>query len=147
MKRWAILVAAFALIGSLVQAGAGELPRMTMWKSPWCGCCAAWAEHMKNAGFQVEIKEVEELDRIKRAAGIPEALQSCHTAKVGGYTIEGHVPAADVKRMLSTQPDIDGLAVGGMPSGSPGMENGQHDPYDVVTFKGGTRGKIFKRYD
>ena len=147
MKRWAILIAVCAIFGSVVHADAGEPAKMTMWKSPWCGCCTAWAEHMKRAGFEVEIKEVDDLERVKRAAGIPEALQSCHTAKVGGYTVEGHVPAADVKRMLSTRPDIDGLAVGGMPSGSPGMENGYHDPYDVVTFKGGKRGKVFQRYD
>jgi len=147
MKRWKILVAVCAIVGSFIQAGAGELPQMTVWKSPWCGCCTAWVQHMKDAGFQVEVKEVDDLDRVKRTAGIPEPLQSCHTATVGGYKIEGHVPAADIKRLLATRPDIDGLAVPGMPSGSPGMENGQHDPYDVVTFKRGSQTKVFKRYE
>ena len=147
MKRLTILIAACAIVGSFIQAGAGELPQMTVWKSPWCGCCTAWVQHMKDAGFKVEIKEVEDLGQVKRAAGIPEALQSCHTATVGGYAIEGHVPATDVKRLLTARPDIDGLAVPGMPSGSPGMENGQRDPYDVVTFKRGSQTKVFKHYD
>ncbi|MGI9414555.1 MAG: DUF411 domain-containing protein [Hyphomicrobiales bacterium] len=147
MKRLTILIAVCAIVGSFIQAGAGELPQMTVWKSPWCGCCTAWVQHMKDAGFKVEIKEVEDLGQVKRAAGIPEALQSCHTATVGGYAIEGHVPATDVKRLLTARPDIDGLAVPGMPSGSPGMENGQRDPYDVVTFKRGSQTKVFKHYD
>jgi len=147
MKRWTMLVAVCAILGSFIQAGAEELPPMTVWKSPWCGCCSAWVQHVKDAGFKVEIKEVNDLDRVKRAAGIPEPLQSCHTATVGGYKIEGHVPAADVRRLLATRPDIDGLAVPGMPSGSPGMENGQTDSYDVVTFKRGSQTKVFNHYD
>jgi hypothetical protein len=135
------------LIGSSLPGGAGELPPMTVWKSPWCGCCAAWAQHMTDAGFEVELKEVEDLASVKKNAGVPEQLQSCHTATVGGYTVEGHVPASDVKRLLAARPEVKGLAVPGMPSGSPGMENGQHDAYNVLTFNGDGEVGVFSRHD
>lgn len=119
---------------------------MTVWKTPWCGCCGKWVAHMRSAGFKVQVKEVEGLAKIKRLAGIPERLRSCHTASVGGYKIEGHVPAGDVKRLLETRPKVDGLAVPGMPSGSPGMENGEHDPYDVVAFTRDGKTEVFSSY-
>ncbi len=113
---------------------AGELPPVTVWKSPTCGCCGKWVEHMRKAGFKVTVKNMDSMDMVKRMAGVRDELQSCHTARVGGYTIEGHVPAADVQRLLSERPNVLGLAVPGMPSGSPGMENGERDPYDVLAF-------------
>ena len=131
----------------LSSAGAAELPPMTIWKTPWCGCCTAWAQHMTDAGFKVDIKEVEDLAQVKNKAGVPHSLRSCHTAHVAGYTIEGHVPASDVKRLLTSKPAVAGLAVPGMPSGSPGMENGQHDAYDVMTFTRSGESTVFKSYE
>ncbi len=119
---------------------------MTVWKSPWCGCCGHWVKHMEQAGYTVEVKDVEDLDAVKKLAGVPGDLQSCHTARVGDYTIEGHVPAADIERLLTERPKVDGLAVPGMPSGSPGMENGEKDPYDVVTFTRSGETKVFSSY-
>ncbi|MGA0394915.1 MAG: DUF411 domain-containing protein [Rhodospirillales bacterium] len=116
-------------------ARAESPPNMTVWKSPYCGCCAHWVTHMRNNGFHVTVKDVEDLGRVKRREGISEHLQSCHTAKIGEYVIEGHVPAKDVKRLLKDRPKAHGLAVPGMPSGSPGMENGQIDRYDVLLLK------------
>ena len=129
-----------------ITAMAETLPKMTVWKSPSCGCCGNWINHMKAAGFQVEIKNVEEMQSVKTQSRIPENLRSCHTAKVGGYLIEGHVPAADVKRLLAEKHITRGLAVPGMPSGSPGMENGEHDPYNVVTFDKNGVTSIFSKH-
>ena len=131
----AALLALLGLLGPLGPAApalAEDLPAMTVWKSPWCGCCGDWVAHMRAAGFAVRVQEVEDLTAVKRMAAVPDALQSCHTARVDGYTVEGHVPAADVLRLLEERPEARGLAVPGMPSGSPGMENGQRDPYDVL---------------
>ena len=103
-----------------------------------CSCCGKWAEHLRAAGHTVTIVEGEDMSRIKQEAGIPDALQSCHTAMVDGYVIEGHVPVADVDRLLKERPKAKGLAVGGMPIGSPGMEaeDGSTEPYDVMLFGG-----------
>ena len=101
---------------------------------------------MEHAGFRVQVHNTEKLDSVKKLAGVPGTLQSCHTATVGGYTIEGHVPVADIERLLSEKPKVTGLAVPGMPSGSPGMENGQNDPYDVVTFTLDGKTEVFSRY-
>lgn len=101
---------------------------------------------MEQSGYRVEVHELENLDSVKMSACIPEALQSCHTAIVGGYLIEGHVPAADIDRLLAENPAVQGLAVPGMPSGSPGMENGQQEAYDVVTFTQQGETKVFNSY-
>ncbi|MBC8445162.1 MAG: DUF411 domain-containing protein [Rhodospirillaceae bacterium] len=108
---------------------------ITVYKSPTCGCCAGWVDHMKENGFSVAVKEREDLSPIKSHYGVPENLESCHTAEVEGYTIEGHVPASDVLRLLAERPKARGLAVPGMPIGSPGMEMGnEKEPYPVVIF-------------
>ena len=117
--RKLLLVLTFVLFAASAGVAAAEGPaRMTVWKSPWCGCCAGWAEHMTSAGFSLDVKDTEDLDAIKTEAGVPDELQSCHTARVGRYVIEGHVPASDIERLLAEQPDAHGLAVPGMPSGS-----------------------------
>jgi hypothetical protein len=115
------------------------LPVVKVWKSPTCGCCTGWVEHMRKAGFQVEVQDVEDLTAIKAENGVATEHQSCHTGLVDGYTIEGHVPADDIVRLLAERPKITGLAAPGMPVGSPGMEMGaQRDAYDVLAFtKGG----------
>ena len=108
-----------------------------VYKTATCGCCAAWVEHMRMAGFTVAVEDVVDLAAVKDTLGIPQGLGSCHTARVGGYVVEGHVPAEDVARLLATRPDgVTGIAVPGMPMGSPGMEvpGRPADPYDVVAF-------------
>ncbi len=146
MKRFAVVLAVLGVMGSAAHAIADELPAMTVWKSPWCGCCGNWVEHMQAAGFEVRVEEVEDLGLVKRMAAVPEDLQSCHTARVGGYTVEGHVPAADVVRLLEERPDALGLVVPGMPAGSPGMETGERDPYDVLMLKRGGETEVFSSH-
>ncbi len=106
---------------------------MVVHKHPSCGCCALWVDHMRDAGFSVEVRDHEDMGPIKQGAGVPYAKGSCHTAEIDGYFIEGHVPAADVKRLLAERPDARGITVPGMPAGSPGMEmpDGTVHPYSV----------------
>lgn len=112
---------------------AAALPKMVVTRSPTCGCCELWIEHAKRAGFTVEVRETEDLNSFKEGLGIPYGRGSCHTAEVGGYFVEGHVPLDDVKRLLSEKPRAKGLTVPGMPAGSPGMElpDGRVQPYAV----------------
>lgn len=111
---------------------------VTVYKSATCTCCSAWVEHMREAGFEVESRDVPdaELPDIKAELGVGVSHQSCHTAVVGDYVVEGHVPADLVRRMLEEEPEVAGLAVPGMPRGSPGMEmpDGSKDAYDVIAF-------------
>lgn len=134
-----ILVATLAAVLFSSMAVAGEQPNtLRVFKSATCGCCSSWIKHMTQNGFEAHAEDVAagELARIKRDAGIGPKYASCHTAMIGGYSIEGHVPAADVKRLLKEKPDAVGLAVPGMPIGSPGMEAGEtREPYDVLLIK------------
>jgi hypothetical protein len=118
-------------------------PLVEVFKSPTCGCCALWVEHMRKSGFNVRTTDVSDLTEIKKTRGVPGEVQSCHTAVVNGYVVEGHVPPADVHRMLKEKPAIAGIAVGGMPIGSPGMESPyvKAEPYNVMSFdkSGATR--------
>lgn len=117
--------------------GAPSPTRVTVYKSPTCGCCANWVSHMKTNGFTVDAHDVgdEMLDQVKTTAGVPAALRSCHIALAGSYAFEGHVPADVVKKVLATKPKLAGVAVPGMPAGSPGMEmGGRTDPYQVMAF-------------
>ncbi|TVQ17692.1 MAG: DUF411 domain-containing protein [Leptolyngbya sp. DLM2.Bin15] len=110
-------------------------PKLIVFRSPTCSCCGQWVEHMEAAGFRVEDHVTDDMTAIKQQYGVPDTLSSCHTALVGGYVIEGHVPASDVQRLLREQPDVVGLAVPGMPIGSPGMEMGDEvEPYTVIAF-------------
>lgn len=110
-------------------------PVLEVYKSPTCGCCGAWVDHMKENGYQVVVHEQQNLQSIKEKAGILPGQGSCHTAFIGDYVIEGHVPASDVDRLLAERPDAKGLTVPGMPVGSPGMEMGDRvDAYDVLLF-------------
>lgn len=111
-------------------------PAMTVYKDPDCGCCTEWVKHVRKAGFAVTVRETRDTDTVKRSFGVPAALVSCHTAQVGSYVVEGHVPADLIKKLLQEKPVARGLAVPGMPVGSPGMEMGSRkDPYDVVLFE------------
>jgi hypothetical protein len=140
------LLFAFAFLAALGQSrpAAPKPTMMAVYKSPTCGCCSKWVEHMKQNGFTVNVTDLRDVSEIKTKHGVPSTAQSCHTAIVNGYVVEGHVPAADVKRMLKEKPAIAGLALPGMPQGSPGMEappNITPPPYEVLTFdkKGATR--------
>lgn len=139
-----LLVLALALASATATAAAA-LPTLVVHKSAYCGCCKLWVEHMKKAGFKVEVVETEQLDAIKDRVGVPDEERSCHTAEVGGYFIEGHVPAEDVKRLLKEKPKARGIAVGGMPMGSPGMEmpDGRKAPYKVMLVGADGKTKVF----
>lgn len=129
----AAVVAEAAPVAPALTPLAASLPLVVVHKSPSCGCCVAWVEHMQHAGFAVEVRNVDNLDPVKTRVGVPAGKGSCHTAEVGGYFVEGHVPADDVKRLLAERPDAKGLTVPGMPMGSPGMEvpDGRVQPYTV----------------
>jgi hypothetical protein len=119
------------------------LPNVVVHKSPSCGCCGAWVDHMRDAGFPVEVRDADNLEPVKSRLGVPYGKGSCHTAEVDGYFVEGHVPAEDIKRLLAERPDVRGLALPGMPIGSPGMESpdGRVQPYtvEVVAEDGSTQ--------
>lgn len=122
-------------------------PEITVYKSPTCGCCKKWITHLEDNGFDVTAKNVANVGPIKAENGLPPVLGSCHTALIDGYVIEGHVPADDIKRLLKEKPAITGLAVPGMPVGSPGMEQGaRKDRYDVVAFDNKNQMSVFSSH-
>jgi hypothetical protein len=143
------IAAVLAAGGGLMLAGTptATAAEVTVHKTPWCGCCAAWVEHLRASGFSVAVEEHEDLAPIKTRLGVPASLGSCHTATVDGYTLEGHVPAADIRRLLAERPQAAGLAVPGMPVGSPGMEQGgQREPYAVMLFGRDGSASVWARY-
>ena len=124
----------FELSGRMLSA---DVPVVQVFKTPTCGCCNGWIDSLQEAGFDVESIDLARLDEVKASNGVPPALASCHTAIVDGYVVEGHVPAEDVRRLLAERPEISGLAVPGMPLGSPGMEHpdpSRHETYRVLAF-------------
>ena len=123
-------------------------PMVTVYKSPTCGCCSKWIEHMKAQGFDVKSTDQSDVTPIKTQYGVPADAQSCHTALVGGYVLEGHVPASAVKKLLSEKPKVVGLAVPGMPVGSPGMEvpSGQVEAYNVVAFDKAGKQTVYEKH-
>jgi hypothetical protein len=128
--------------------GAVQAESLTMYRDPSCGCCEAWAEHMRQGDrHNVEVVDHPDMASVKMQHGVPDDLRSCHTMIANGYVIEGHVPAADVERLLAEKPEwVEGLAVAGMPLGSPGMEaGGRVQPYQVIAFGNGRR-EIFASY-
>jgi hypothetical protein len=128
-------------------AGNSEQPTVTVFKDPNCGCCKLWVEHLRKHAFTVVTKDTSDVAPIKNSARVPQAHRSCHTAFVNSYVIEGHVPAADIQRLLKEKPKVAGLAVGGMPVGSPGMEVGnRRDPYDVVAFNRDGTTQVFAKH-
>ena len=126
-------------------SAAPALPEMTVYKSPTCGCCSEWVKHVRAAGFKVKVIDMDDVSSIKAESGVPGKLASCHTALVGGYVIEGHVPADLIKRLLQERAKIRGLSVPGMVAGSPGMEGGPPQHYDVVTFDAKGRSSVYAR--
>ena len=134
-----------AVVGSGPLLAAAD--EVTMYKDPNCGCCSKWADHMRANGFTVKEVPTPDMATVKREFGVPQALGSCHTARVGGYVIEGHVPAADVKRLLADKPKVAGLSAPGMPMGSPGMEGPYPaDRYDVVSFDAQGKARVFSSH-
>ncbi len=130
-----------------VRAEAAPAPLIQVVKSPSCGCCSLWVAHLRRAGFRVGVADVADVGPTARRLGVPDDLRSCHTASVGGYAIEGHVPAGDIARLLRERPAALGLAVPGMPLGSPGMEaGGRGEPYQTILFTRGGRRRVFARH-
>jgi len=142
MTRRLSLLAPLALIACAQAATAATLEVI---KTPTCGCCSVWVERMKAAGFTVTSRDVEDTAPVAKAAGVPDRMRSCHTAKIGGYVIEGHVPAADIKRLLAQKPKgAVGLSVPGMVAGSPGMEmGGRVDRYQVMLIQRDGKHKVW----
>ena len=138
-------LAILTLIVALIPAApAGDgLPGITVWKSPNCGCCVKWIEHLRAAGFEVEAREAHNLNAVRAQLGVPAKLAGCHSAKVGDYLVEGHVPAEQIKRLLADKPDVAGVSVPGMPVGSPGMEGPGGKDYDVVAFDKAGNTRVF----
>lgn len=142
-QQAAVVPASAAALPTATPATSGDTNRLVVYKSPTCGCCRAWVDHVRDAGFEVEVHDIAAVDSVKSASGVPADLRSCHTAHVAGYTIEGHVPAVDLRRFLRERPQVAGIAVPGMPMGSPGMEGAYKDRYDVVTFGGGAPSRVY----
>ncbi len=134
-------ITSYSLLIAGPVAGAG----MTVYKSPTCGCCKGWVQHMRDNGFEVQAVDVDNVMPYKQRYGVPQSVMSCHTAIIAGYAIEGHVPAQEVQRLLRERPDIKGLAVSGMPAGSAGM-GGTPVPYQVMSFDGQGRLAEYAQY-
>lgn len=144
----ALALAMFSFLAGPAHAAA-EAPSIEVWKSATCECCIKWVEHLEANGFAVKVNAADTamLEQLKRQAGIGKDLSSCHTAKIDGYVVEGHVPAADVKRLVAERPDAVGLTVPGMPIGSPGMEKGNEiEPYDVILMKKDGMTEVFSKH-
>lgn len=149
LARTAALGAAMAGGKPLWAVAAGADPdTMTIYMSPTCGCCADWVEHVKAAGFKTLVHEDQDMDTVKDSLGVPKDMRSCHTAQLGKYLIEGHVPADDIRKLLATKPAAAGLAAPGMPASSPGMARpGQpHEPYDVLLFRRDGSSEVFAHH-
>jgi hypothetical protein len=146
MKRIGLVLGTLLLLvpvaGTTAQA---PPPTVEVYKSPTCGCCSKWIDHLRSHGFVAKAIDTETIDQIKTARGVPAKARSCHTAIVGGYVVEGHVPAADIQRLLKERPAIVGIAVPGMPIGSPGMEvpGMKAQPFDVIAFTKDGSTRIF----
>lgn len=129
----------------------GEIARLasdtiTVYKTPTCGCCTNWVDHVRKAGYHVVAIDQNDLSDVKQRLGVSQQLSSCHTATVGGYVVEGHVPAQDIARLLADRPNVVGIAVPGMPAGSPGMEGFYSERYSVLTFDKAGATKVFAEH-
>lgn len=159
LLSFALVIAAFLVSGPLANAqqskpikeGSRETSSFSIevFKSPTCGCCGAWVDHLRENGFQVAVRDMprDALSQLKHRFGVPKKLGSCHTAKIGPYFVEGHVPAKEIKRLMSEKPKGFGLSVPGMPIGSPGMEvDNKKEPYDVLLVTGADSSEVFAKY-
>jgi hypothetical protein len=144
VTRRIILLSGVGAVMLLSRTAMSAWPMVTVHKDPNCGCCGGWVAHLETHGFQVKVIETTELNRVRARLGVPFDLQACHTAQVAGYLIEGHVPATALEKFLREKPVALGLAVPGMPSGSPGM-TGDYEEYDVILF-GKNERRVYSRY-
>ena len=143
-RKFLLALAPLALLACVESAAAATIEVV---KSPYCGCCTSWVDYLRRAGFEVRVVEAEDVTPTARRLGVPDDLRSCHTATIEGYAIEGHVPAEDIRRLLAERPAAAGLAVPGMPIGSPGMEQGdRRQAYATILFMRDGRRTEFARH-
>ena len=149
MKVSAAVLSVALFLGS--SSSSAQSPSVEVYKSPTCGCCSKWVDHLRQNGFTARVTDLtdEALDQLKTKHGVPRTAQSCHTALVGGYVVEGHVPATDVRRLLKERPTVAGIAVAGMPLGSPGMDvpAAQAQAYNVIAFDKQRQVRVFATYN
>lgn len=151
IKRFAaclVAIAAIILLTTTTRAeAASDALEMTVYRDPACSCCGGWIDHLAAEGFQPSNVPTPDMDALKQQYGVPDELESCHTAVIDGYIIEGHVPADDIKRLLAEHPDVVGIAVPGMPTGTPGMESGDtRDSFTVFSFDEQGHTDVFNQY-
>ena len=142
LNRYALLL--ISLLG--VSAAMAQATTVEVFKSPYCGCCGKWVEHLRQNGFEVKAHDVEDVPAVRQKLGMPDRLGSCHTAKIGGYVVEGHVPAADIQRLLKEKPKALGLSVPSMPPGSPGMESSKPIPYQTLLVQSDGSTRVFAQH-
>jgi hypothetical protein len=137
-----LIVTALGFGSALAQS----LGTVEVFRSPSCGCCGKWVEHLRQNGFQVQTHDVNDISATRKQLGMPDQLGSCHTARIGGYVVEGHVPASDIRRLLKDKPKALGLAVPSMPPGSPGMESARPVPYQTLLVQTDGTSKLFAQH-
>lgn len=142
----AILAAVILGLFGVAMPAQAQQTAIEVYKSPYCGCCTDWIKHLRHSGFSVRAHDVRDASAYRAKFGVPEQLGSCHTAMAGGYAIEGHVPAREIRRLLAERPGAKGLAVPSMPLGSPGMEGPRRDPYDVLLFQADGEHAVYRKY-
>ncbi len=142
LNRYALLL--ISLLGA--SAAMAQATVVDVFKSPYCGCCGKWVEHLRQSGFEVKAHDVEDVPSVRQKLGMPDRLGSCHTAKIGGYVVEGHVPAADIQRLLKEKPKALGIAVPSMPPGSPGMESSKPIPYQTLLVQTDGSTRVFAQH-
>ena len=142
----ALLLVALVSFAAPIQVASAQAQEISVYKSRSCDCCGKWVEHLQQHGFTVVVHSAEDLDPVKAKYGVPADLVSCHTAVVEGYVVEGHVPASDIRRLLEERPKARGLAVPGMPAGSPGMEGAGREPYEVLLFDASGTTQVFAKH-
>lgn len=146
MKPNFLLIWILLLSACSPSASSGQ-PSIEVWKSPTCNCCSKWVEHLRKGGFNVTVHNESAMNPLKTKLGVPQDLASCHTGMVDGYAIEGHVPVQDIRKLLAERPKAAGLAVPGMPIGSPGMEQGdRHDSYETLVFTDNGESSVYARH-
>jgi hypothetical protein len=147
--RYAILLAAFVVPADAAQqsstSGTSSGQPITVYRTASCGCCGLWVDHVKEAGFEPTVHMVQSMDQAPPHKRVPAALHSCHTATLEGYIVEGHVPADVIRQLLKERPQVLGIAVPGMPAGSPGMESSKPQPYEVLTFDASGKTTVYAR--
>ena len=142
LNRYALLL--ISLLGA--SSAMAQATVVEVFKSPYCGCCGKWVEHLRQSGFEVKAHDVEDVPAVRQKLGMPDRLGSCHTAKIGGYVVEGHVPAADIQRLLKEKPRALGLSVPSMPPGSPGMESSKPIPYQTLLVQSDGSTRVFAQH-